>query len=56
VRVPHAEGNQRVRVRREQSRRIGTLPFDGGTDGFVEILAEGSHGVVIADAVRFRGK
>ncbi len=54
VRVRHAGGDDRVRVRPDESRRIGTFPFDEGTDGFVEILAEGSHGLVIADAVSFR--
>ncbi|HUT89380.1 MAG TPA: PKD domain-containing protein [Thermoguttaceae bacterium] len=54
VRVRHAEGDQRVRVRPDQSRRIGTFEFHEGTDGFVQILAEGSHGLVIADAVIFR--
>lgn len=56
VRVRHAEGDDRVRVRPDQSRRIGTFPFDEGTDGFVEILADGSRGLVIADAVTFRRK
>jgi hypothetical protein len=33
---------------------IGTFDFDEGTDGFVEILAEGSRGQVPADAVIFK--
>jgi len=56
VRVRHAEGDQRVRVRPDESRRIGTFEFHEGTDGFVEILAEGSQGLMIADAVGFRRK
>ncbi|MHC4789812.1 MAG: PKD domain-containing protein, partial [Planctomycetota bacterium] len=33
---------------------VGTFEFAGGTDGYVEILAEGSEGQVPADAVIFR--
>ncbi|MHC4593025.1 MAG: PKD domain-containing protein, partial [Planctomycetota bacterium] len=33
---------------------IGTFEFSGGTDGFVEVLAEGSQGQVPADAVVFK--
>ncbi len=33
---------------------IGTFEFNEGTDGFVEILAEGSKGQVSADAVIFK--
>jgi hypothetical protein len=33
---------------------IGTFEFNEGTDGFVEILAEGSEGQVPADAVIFK--
>ena len=33
---------------------IGTFEFNEGTDGFVEILAEGSKGQVPADAVIFK--
>lgn len=54
VRVRHADGDQKVRVRPEEGRTIGTFTFDEGADGFVEILAEGSKGLVIADAVIFR--
>ncbi len=54
VRVRHAGGDRVVRVRPEESRGIGTFEFDEGTHRFVEIRAEGSRGLVIADAVTFR--
>jgi PKD domain-containing protein len=54
VRVRHADGDETVRMRPEEGRTIGTFRFDEGADGFVEILAEGSKGLVIADAVIFR--
>jgi len=54
VRVRHAGGDRRVRVRPEASRLIGRFDFQEGTDGFVEILAGGSRGLVVADAVVFR--
>ena len=54
VRVRHREGETTVRVRPGKSRRIGVFEFDEGTDGFVEIPADGSSGLVIADAVVFR--
>jgi hypothetical protein len=54
VRVRHAGGDEAVRMRPEESRKIGTFEFHEGADGFVEILAEGSKGLVIADAVQFR--
>ncbi len=53
VLIQHARGDQVVRVRPEESRTIGTFEFDEGRDGFVEILAGKSKGLVIADAVRF---
>ena len=53
VRVRHREGEKTIRVRPQQSRLIGEFAFNEGTDGFVEIRAEGSKGLVIADAVRF---
>ena len=37
----------------QPTRKIGTFRFEEGKDGYVEILAEGSTGQVIADAVRF---
>ena len=54
VRVRHAEGEKVVRMRPAESRSIGSFTFEEGMDGFVEILAEGSKGLVIADAVTFR--
>lgn len=53
VRVRHADGEDTVWVEPAKSRRIGTYDFEDGTDGFVEILAEGSTGQVIADAIVF---
>ena len=41
-------------VSRVESRRIGTFDFAEGADGFVEILSEGSTGLVVADAVVFQ--
>jgi PKD repeat protein len=37
----------------QPTRKIGTFRFEEGNDGFVEIIAEGSTGQVIVDAVRF---
>jgi hypothetical protein len=54
VRVRHRGGTEVVRVRPSRSREIGVFEFDEGTDGYVEILAEGSNGLVVADAVVFR--
>jgi hypothetical protein len=54
VRVRHRSGDSMVRVSPTESRRVGTFDFEEGTDGFVEILADGSKGLVIADAVHFR--
>jgi hypothetical protein len=54
VRIRHAEGEETVRVQPKASRAIGTFAFQEGMDGYIEILAEGSKGLVIADAVVFR--
>jgi hypothetical protein len=54
VRVRHADGEDSVWVRPLESRTIGRFRFEEGTDGFVEILAEGSHGQVLADALHFK--
>jgi len=54
VRVRHAGGEQTVRVQPARSGVIGTFDFAEGTDGFVELLAGGSTGLVVADAVVFR--
>ena len=53
VRVRHKGGDATVRVQPGRSRVVGTFEFEEGADGFVEIRAEGSRGLVIADAVVF---
>ncbi len=53
VRVHHGGGDQWVRVQPTSSRTIGRFDFDEGADGFVEIHAGDSTGLVIADAVTF---
>jgi len=53
VRVRHRGGEQSVRVEPARSRTIGTFEFDEGSDGFVELRAEGAKGLVMADAVTF---
>ena len=68
VRVKHKNGVETVWMEPKKSRVIGkyehmtpnptkvvgTFEFNEGTDGFVEILAEGSKGQVPADAVVFK--
>lgn len=54
VRVRHKGGDNVRHVTPYRSRRIGTFEFDEGADGFVEIPAAGSTGLVLADAVVFR--
>jgi PKD repeat protein len=68
VRVKHKNGIDTVWMEPKKSRVIGiwdhmipnptkvigTFEFNEGTDGFVEILAEGSKGQVPADAVIFK--
>lgn len=54
VRVRHAGGQTMVRVRPANSRQIGRFDFAAGSDGFVEIQAAESRGLVLADAVTFR--
>jgi hypothetical protein len=56
VRVRHRGGETTVRVRPGRSRRVGTFEFEEGTDGFVEVLAAGSKGLVVADAVVFEAR
>jgi len=53
VRVRHLRGETTVRVDPGKSRRVGVFEFPEGADGYVEILAGGSKGRVIADAVVF---
>lgn len=54
VRVRHAEGEERVWMEPRRSRLVGQFPFEEGADGFVELLAAGSTGQVLADAVVFQ--
>ena len=54
VRVRHRDGDSVVRMHPSRTRVIGTFEFAEGADGFVELLAEGSKGLVIADAIVFR--
>jgi hypothetical protein len=37
-----------------KSRQIGRFEFNEGTDGYVQIEAEGATGLVVADAVHFK--
>jgi hypothetical protein len=53
VHVRHGDGESMVRMRPNDSRTIGTFRFDEGADGYVEIHAEASKGLVIADAIVF---
>ena len=54
VRVRHKTGEQSIAMRPVESRVIGDFDWDEGTDGFAEIQADGSRGLVVADAVEFR--
>ncbi len=54
VRVQHKHGVERLWMEPARSRLIGQFEFEEGEDGFVEVLAEGSRGQVLVDAVRFR--
>jgi hypothetical protein len=53
--VRHENGDSIVTVEPARSREIGVFSFAGGevAGEFVDILAEGSKGLVIADAVLF---
>lgn len=53
VRVRHGSGVEMVHVQPAVDRSIGSFTFDEGMDGWVEILAEGAEGLVLADAVMF---
>lgn len=53
VRVRHRHGEQTLHIQPAKSRTIGTFDFEEGIDGFVEIHAGDSSGLVIADALRF---
>jgi PKD repeat protein len=56
VRIRHATGEKTVRFHLQQfpDRSLGVFEFAEGTNGFVEILAKDSEGLVIVDAVVFR--
>jgi hypothetical protein len=56
VRIRHATGEQTAGFHPLESntRSLGRFEFAEGTDGYVEILAQGATGPVIADAVIFR--
>jgi hypothetical protein len=54
VRIRHKLGDEVRRVNPTDSRVIGTFEFDEGMDGFVEIHAGNSTGMVIADAIIFK--
>jgi hypothetical protein len=54
VRICGKSGEETVRIEPEKSRLIGTFDFNEGNDGFVEVMASGSEGIVAVDAVVFR--
>lgn len=54
VRVRHKSGETMVRLKPQESRAVGTFEFEEGADGWVQIEAGGSKGLVVADAVEFR--
>jgi len=53
VRIRHKSGEEQRWIEPARSRVIGTFEFEEGADGFVEILAAGSTGQVLADALTF---
>jgi PKD repeat protein len=53
VRVRHKQGFETLWMDPQKSRGIGAFEFEEGTGGFVDVLAEGATGYVIADAVHF---
>jgi len=53
VRVHHLGGEEKVWVHPADSRLIGVFAFGEGSDGYVELLADGAEGQVVADAVVF---
>jgi PKD repeat protein len=54
MRVKDRFGIHEVRVQPDHSRVVGHFTFGDGTDGFAEILAAGSRGPVLADAIIFK--
>ncbi len=53
VRIHHANGDSIIWVEPTLSRTIGKFSFAEGMDGFVQILAEGAKGEILADAIKF---
>lgn len=53
VLIRHHGGLEKIPAEPYRSRSLGTFEFDEG-DGYVQILAAGATGQVLADAVRFR--
>lgn len=53
VRVRHRDGVSVVELEPLASRVVGTFDFEAGTDGYVQLEAEGSRGPITADAVLF---
>ncbi len=54
LRIHTASGDRTLTIRPAENRILGTFAFHEGTDGFVEIHAQGSTGLVMIDAVEFR--
>jgi PKD domain-containing protein len=54
MRIRSASGDRMLKVHPAENRVVGTFAFSEGTDGFVEIHAKDSTGLVMADAVEFR--
>lgn len=53
VKVRHQQGEETLRIKPTRSRAIDRFHFGPGTDGYVEIHADDSEGLVIADAIHF---
>jgi len=54
VLIRHHGGLKKILAEPFRSRSLGTFEFDEGGDGYVQIIAAGATGQVLADAVRFR--
>jgi PKD repeat protein len=54
VRVRHKGGVDVIQAEPLESSAIGTFELEEGSDGYVEIHAGGSRGIVVADAIVFR--
>lgn len=51
--VRNAEGDSILSIEPLKSRTIGEFSFNEGKEGFVQIIAEGSEGEILADAIKF---